>query len=97
MVKVEDLIFPLDFMILDIYEDEEHPIILRRPFLATSRELIDVELAEMDIRSGDEVRTIKTSKVKQEECYKLEWEERGATPPTSAQEVLIVCYALVNI
>ncbi|KAK2455979.1 hypothetical protein QL285_003388 [Trifolium repens] len=46
LVKVKDLVFPADFMILDIKEDEEHPIILGRPFLATSRALINVELAE---------------------------------------------------
>jgi hypothetical protein len=87
LVKVEDLVFPVDFRILDIEEDEDHPIILRRPFLATSRALIDMELAEIDIRSGDELRTIKTSKGKKDECFKLEWKEREATPPTSAQEV----------
>ncbi|KAK2416221.1 hypothetical protein QL285_038636 [Trifolium repens] len=53
LVKVKDLIFPADFMILDILEDEEHPIILGRPFLATSRALIDVELAELTLRRGE--------------------------------------------
>ena len=54
LVKVEDLVFPTDFMILDIEEDEEHPIILGRPFLATSRTLINVELVELTIKSGEE-------------------------------------------
>ncbi|KAK2362321.1 hypothetical protein QL285_087394 [Trifolium repens] len=52
LVKVEDLVFPADFMILDIQEDEEHLIILGRPFQATSRALINVELTELTIRSG---------------------------------------------
>jgi hypothetical protein len=85
LVKVEDLIFPADFMILDIEEDEEHPIILGRPFLATSRALIDVELAELTLRSGEEKRTIKASRTKREVCYMLEWKDRKATPPTPAQ------------
>ncbi|KAK2382625.1 hypothetical protein QL285_070147 [Trifolium repens] len=87
LVKVKDLVFPVDFMILDIGEDEDHPIILGRPFLATSRALIDMDLAEMTLRSGDKAAIIKTSKPKKDECYKLEWKEREATPPTSAQEV----------
>ncbi|KAK2356096.1 hypothetical protein QL285_093451 [Trifolium repens] len=87
LVKVEDLVFPADFMILDIQEDEEHPIILGRPFLATSRALINVELAELTIRSGDEERIIKASKTERVDCYMLEWKQEKATPPTPVQEI----------
>ena len=38
MVKVNKFIFPTDFIVLDMEED----IILGRPFLATSRAMIDV-------------------------------------------------------
>jgi hypothetical protein len=89
LVKVEDLVFPADFMILDIQKDEEHPIILGRPFLATSRALINVELAELTLRSGEEERTIKTSKTERVDCYMLEWKDRKATPPTPTQEVQV--------
>ncbi|KAK2421769.1 hypothetical protein QL285_032361 [Trifolium repens] len=89
LVKVKDLVFPADFMILDIQEDEEHPIILGRPFLATSRALINVELAELTLRSGAEERTIKTSKTKREVCFMLEWKDKEATPPTPDQEVQV--------
>ena len=43
LVKVDKLIFPADFIILDMEEDREIPIILGRPFLATRRTLIDVQ------------------------------------------------------
>ncbi|KAK2436550.1 hypothetical protein QL285_021538 [Trifolium repens] len=89
LVKVKDLVFPADFMILDIQEDEEHPIILGRPFLATSRALIDVELAELTLRSGEEVRTLKASRTKKDKCYMLEWKDKEATPPTPVQEVKV--------
>ncbi|KAK2375881.1 hypothetical protein QL285_076737 [Trifolium repens] len=89
LVKVEDLVFPADFMILDIVENEEHPIILGRPFLETSRTLIDVEHAELTLRSGEEKRTIKASRTKREVCYMLEWKDIEATPPTPAQEVQV--------
>ena len=42
LVKVDKFIFPVDFIILDMEEDKEVPIILKRPFLATRRALIDV-------------------------------------------------------
>ncbi|KAK2362821.1 hypothetical protein QL285_087851 [Trifolium repens] len=89
LVKVEYLVFPADFMILDIQEDEEHPIILRRPFLANSRALINVELAELTLRSGEEEKTIKASKIERIDCYMLEWKDRKATPPTPTQEVQV--------
>ncbi|XP_063948041.1 uncharacterized protein LOC135152139 [Daucus carota subsp. sativus] len=42
LVKVDKLIFPADFVILDFEEDKQIPIILGRPFLATGQTLIDV-------------------------------------------------------
>jgi hypothetical protein len=72
LVKVKDREFLVDFLILDIGEDEDHPIILGRPFLETSRALIDMDLAEMTLRSEDKATIIKTSNAKKDECYKLE-------------------------
>ena len=42
LVKVDEFIFPVDFIVLDMEEDKEIPIILARPFLATGRAMIDV-------------------------------------------------------
>ena len=42
LVKVDKFIFPVDFIMLDMEEDQEIPIILGRPFLATGRTLTDV-------------------------------------------------------
>ncbi|XP_073133523.1 uncharacterized protein [Henckelia pumila] len=52
-VKLDKLIFPVDFVVLDMDENYEVPIILGRPFLATSRALIDVEKREMVLRMND--------------------------------------------
>jgi hypothetical protein len=54
LVKVNDLFFPADFVILDMNEDSEIPLLLGRPFLATGRALIDVELGELMLRFQDE-------------------------------------------
>ena len=52
-VKVDKFIFPTDFVVLDMEEDVNIPIIPGRPFLATSGALIDVEKREQ-LRVQDE-------------------------------------------
>ena len=47
-------IIPTDFVILDCQVDFEVPIILGRPFLGTSRALVDVELGELTFRPNNE-------------------------------------------
>ncbi|XP_016444773.1 uncharacterized protein LOC107770031 [Nicotiana tabacum] len=54
LVQVGKFVFPVDFVILDFHVDEEIPIILGRPFLATGRALIDCESRELKMRSNDE-------------------------------------------
>ena len=57
LVKVDKFIFPADFIVLDMEEDKEIPIILGRPFLATSRVMIDVQRGELKLRvQEDEVK-----------------------------------------
>ncbi|XP_022899361.1 uncharacterized protein LOC111412666 [Olea europaea var. sylvestris] len=53
LVKVDKLIFPADFLILDMEEDKDVPIILGRPFLATARALIDVQQGQLTLRLGE--------------------------------------------
>ncbi|KAA3474241.1 bromodomain-containing protein [Gossypium australe] len=43
LVKIHSFIIPTDFVVLDFKEDQEIPILLGRPFLATSRFTIDLE------------------------------------------------------
>ena len=54
LIKVGKFIFPMDFVVLDMEEDEKVPLILERPFLATSRALIDVESGELTLKVGDD-------------------------------------------
>ncbi|XP_062085537.1 uncharacterized protein LOC133791635 [Humulus lupulus] len=50
LVKVDKFISPADFIVLDMEEDINVPIILGRPFLATCRALIDVQKGELKLR-----------------------------------------------
>ena len=43
LVKVNEFIFPADFIVLDMEEDGEIPIILGRLFLAIGRSMIEVQ------------------------------------------------------
>ncbi|KAK9018677.1 hypothetical protein V6N11_033724 [Hibiscus sabdariffa] len=47
LVQVDKFIFPADFLILDCEADENAPIILGRPFLSTSRAMIDFDKDEI--------------------------------------------------
>ena len=42
LVKVGKFIFPLDFVIMQMEEDTQVPLLLGRPFIATGAALIDV-------------------------------------------------------
>ncbi|CAL9016475.1 unnamed protein product [Prunus brigantina] len=59
LVKVDTLIFPADFLVLDMEEDSDTQLILGRPFLITSRTLIDVEEGLLTLRVGNEKATFK--------------------------------------
>ncbi|XP_016578970.2 uncharacterized protein LOC107876594 [Capsicum annuum] len=55
-LKVDKFILLMDFMVLDCEMDQEVPIILGRPFLATGRAIVDLELGEINFRvQEDEV------------------------------------------
>ncbi|XP_070043301.1 uncharacterized protein [Nicotiana tomentosiformis] len=54
LVQVGKFVFPADFVILDCQVDEEIPIILGRPFLATGITLIDCEMEELKMRLNNE-------------------------------------------
>ena len=78
LIKVYKFIFPVDFVVLVMAEDEKVPLILGRPFLATSRALIDVESGELTLRVGDDevcmsiYKNDKLSEKGKEVCMKVE-------------------------
>jgi len=43
LVKVDKFIFPMDFVILDMKEDEEVPLILDRTFMKAAKIKVDVD------------------------------------------------------
>ena len=54
LVKVDKFIFLVDFIVLDMEEDHEVPLILGTPFLATERAMFDVQQGNLILRINDE-------------------------------------------
>jgi len=51
---VDKFIFPVDFVIMDMKEDAEVPLILVRPFMKTATIIVDVDKGEFQVRSQDD-------------------------------------------
>ncbi|XP_063949969.1 uncharacterized protein LOC135152794 [Daucus carota subsp. sativus] len=54
LVNVDKFVIPCDFVILEMNEDVEIPIILGRPFLATAGASIDVKAGKLALNVGEE-------------------------------------------
>ncbi|XP_057432651.1 uncharacterized protein LOC130725440 [Lotus japonicus] len=59
LVKVGKFYFPADFVILDMDEEDEMPLIFGRPFLATTKVKIDVEKRVVSLKSYGKKMKIK--------------------------------------
>ena len=54
LVKVDKLVFPIDFVILDFEQDRNFPLILWRPFHNIEKALIDVNKGKITLWVGKE-------------------------------------------
>ncbi|GJV27474.1 reverse transcriptase domain-containing protein [Tanacetum coccineum] len=52
LVDVAGYVYPVDFVILDIKEDEKRPFILGTPFLTTAKAVIKFDKGIITLRSG---------------------------------------------
>ena len=82
-MKVDKFILTIDFVILDMEEDDKVPIILGRPFLATRKAQINVQEGELKLRvQGDEVtfhvfQSMKYPNDDMQECHPKEIMQSG--------------------
>ena len=74
LIKVVNFVFPVDFVVIDIKEDKQVPLLLGRPFLATGTTLIDLKKGELTLKVGDEAvhfnlnHSLKQPKLSDVEC-----------------------------
>ncbi|GJR11418.1 retrotransposon protein [Tanacetum coccineum] len=62
LVRINKFVFPIDFIILDIPEDDDIPLILGPPFLSTAYVKIDVFKRKVTLRVGEEKLVFKSVK-----------------------------------
>ncbi|GJY65400.1 homeodomain-like protein [Tanacetum coccineum] len=78
IVKFDKFIFPVDFVVLDMKEDHKIPIILGRPFLATTHAMIDVFNKKIYFKVGNETitfdihKSMKFSTLEDDECLSID-------------------------
>ncbi|XP_070037013.1 uncharacterized protein [Nicotiana tomentosiformis] len=58
LVRVDKLVFPVDFIVVKINENKEVPIILGRPFLVTGRAILGIHDRKLMLRVGEETVTL---------------------------------------
>ncbi|BBG92848.1 transposable element gene [Prunus dulcis] len=83
IIKVDNLYLPADFVVLDMDEDLQTPIILGRPFMATARTLIDVEAGTLTLRVQDQSAAKRPAE--QQDCMRI---DMGELETDSEDEVL---------
>ncbi|XP_070045520.1 uncharacterized protein [Nicotiana tomentosiformis] len=70
LVRVDKFVFPLDFIVANMEENKEVPLILGRPFLATSRAILDIRERKLMLRLGEETVTFDMIVEKREQKVK---------------------------
>ncbi|XP_019253875.1 PREDICTED: uncharacterized protein LOC109232566 [Nicotiana attenuata] len=53
LVRVDKFVLPMDFIVVKMEENKEIPLILGRPFLATSRAILDIHDRKLMLRVGE--------------------------------------------
>nr|GEW00758.1 putative reverse transcriptase domain-containing protein [Tanacetum cinerariifolium] len=66
LIKIDKFIFPVDFVILNMVEDTQMPIILGRPLLATSHTKVDIFKKSISLEVGSEKESYEEIKVEKE-------------------------------
>ena len=54
LIKVGKFVFPMDFVVINMEEDKQVPLLLGKPFLAIGAAFIDVKKGELTLSIGDE-------------------------------------------
>ena len=54
LVRVKHFIFPVDFVVMDIYEDTDIPVRLGRPFMLTRSCIVDMGRKKLEMGFEDQ-------------------------------------------
>ena len=77
LVRVDNFVFPSDFILVKIEENKEAPLILGKPFLVMGRDMLDLHERKLMLRMGEETVTFEmnvATRVKNERpVANVEW------------------------
>ena len=54
LIQVKQLVFPTDFVVMDIEKDPDIPIILGRPFMSTNNCIVDMVKGKLELSMEDQ-------------------------------------------
>ncbi|KAL9225941.1 hypothetical protein vseg_001812 [Gypsophila vaccaria] len=86
-VKVVKFFIPVNFVVLDMPEDVQTPIILGRPFLCTARAVIDVGNISLTLNVGGEKASFVLTKVLKEPIVEKPCNAVGAIDSVAIEHV----------
>ena len=85
LIKVGRFIFPVDFVVINIEEDKQVPLLLGRPFLVIGAALIDVKKEELTLRLDEAVHFNLNHSLKQPEISNVDCEIIETKIPISSE------------
>ncbi|XP_070047532.1 uncharacterized protein [Nicotiana tomentosiformis] len=82
LVRVDKFVFHVDFIVVNMKEKKEVPLILGRPFLATGKAILNIHERKLMLRVGEETVIFKVDVEKGVRKGKpvasVEWEVKGS-------------------
>ncbi|XP_070056883.1 uncharacterized protein [Nicotiana tomentosiformis] len=82
LVRVDKFVFPVDFIVVNMEENKEVPVILGRPFLVTGRAILDKYDRKLMLRVGEETVTfemnVETRVKKEKLVINVEWKVKSS-------------------
>ncbi|CAL1353778.1 unnamed protein product [Linum trigynum] len=98
LVQVGKFCYPTDFVILDISEDSDMPLILGRPLLATTMALIDVNEGTLILDGEESIKLEIDPKVRSKKVKELVSNDMNVSGGESLKEnPTITCVACGNV
>lgn len=93
-IKVGDIIFPVDFIVLHIGENQGMSVILGKPFLVTGRALLDFETCKLILKVEDKQQSFTVNiPLKQstylKKCNKMKTKERMTMQVILTRRVMV--------
>ena len=85
LIKVEKFIFLVDFVVMNIEEDKQVPLLLGRPFFSIGVALIDVKKGELTLRVGDELHFNLNQSLKRPDFEKVECKNVEKVVPSNSR------------